>query len=128
MGRLNQPPLELNPYAYVANNPLRWIDPEGLAGGAAEAPVARQGGTRSASERSPFTTVENPATKSFMDYLGNLAELWHTMPPKIIQPCLEWDCNDPHSSVCRADNTQAVPAGASSAKCRCIKWAPLTVE
>jgi RHS repeat-associated protein len=31
-GRANdQPPLDLNPYAYVANNPLKYIDPEGLA-------------------------------------------------------------------------------------------------
>jgi len=26
---VNRPPLELNPYAYVANNPLRWVDPTG---------------------------------------------------------------------------------------------------
>lgn len=31
MGIPNQPPLEINPYAYVANNPLRWIDPSGLS-------------------------------------------------------------------------------------------------
>ncbi|MHB1140645.1 MAG: RHS repeat-associated core domain-containing protein [Sulfuricaulis sp.] len=27
--RPNRPPLEINPYAYVANNPLRWIDRSG---------------------------------------------------------------------------------------------------
>jgi RHS repeat-associated protein len=25
-GRPNRPPLEINPYVYVANNPLKWID------------------------------------------------------------------------------------------------------
>jgi len=28
-GFANQPPLELNPFVYVANNPLRWTDPTG---------------------------------------------------------------------------------------------------
>lgn len=34
-GVMNRPPLELNPYRYVRNNPLRWRDPLGLdiAGG-----------------------------------------------------------------------------------------------
>jgi RHS repeat-associated protein len=27
--RLNRPPLEINPYVYVANNPLRWTDRTG---------------------------------------------------------------------------------------------------
>jgi RHS repeat-associated protein len=31
MGMPGQPPLEINPYAYVANNPLRWVDPFGQA-------------------------------------------------------------------------------------------------
>jgi hypothetical protein len=30
LGIPNQPPLELNPYAYTANNPLRWIDRTGF--------------------------------------------------------------------------------------------------
>jgi len=32
---VNTPPLELNPYGYVANNPLRWTDPmaEGIEWG-----------------------------------------------------------------------------------------------
>jgi RHS repeat-associated protein len=31
MGSTTRLPLEINPYAYVANNPLRWIDPKGEA-------------------------------------------------------------------------------------------------
>jgi RHS repeat-associated protein len=31
MGTPGQPPLEINPYVYVANNPLRWTDPSGEA-------------------------------------------------------------------------------------------------
>jgi RHS repeat-associated protein len=31
MGMPGQPPLEINPYVYVANNPLRWTDPSGEA-------------------------------------------------------------------------------------------------
>ncbi len=31
LGLPNQPPLEINPYVYVGNNPLRWIDPTGEA-------------------------------------------------------------------------------------------------
>lgn len=30
LGALGQPPLELNPFVRVANNPLRWTDPTGL--------------------------------------------------------------------------------------------------
>ena len=30
-GSFGQPPLELNPYVYVADNPLRWSDPTGEA-------------------------------------------------------------------------------------------------
>lgn len=31
LGTQKQSPLELNPFVYVANNPLRWTDPTGLA-------------------------------------------------------------------------------------------------
>ncbi|MBI3440973.1 MAG: RHS domain-containing protein, partial [Proteobacteria bacterium] len=31
LGRPNQPPLEINPYAAFANNPLKWTDPTGEA-------------------------------------------------------------------------------------------------
>ncbi|MHB8624438.1 MAG: RHS repeat-associated core domain-containing protein [Sulfuricaulis sp.] len=31
LGTPNQQPLELNSYSYVGGNPLRWIDPRGLA-------------------------------------------------------------------------------------------------
>jgi RHS repeat-associated protein len=34
MGVPGQPPLEINPYVYVANNPLRWTDPTGHVIGA----------------------------------------------------------------------------------------------
>ncbi|MEW6330672.1 MAG: RHS repeat-associated core domain-containing protein [Pseudomonadota bacterium] len=34
MGMPGQPPLEINPYVYVANNPLRWTDPTGHVIGA----------------------------------------------------------------------------------------------
>ena len=35
MGMPGQPPLEINPYVYAANNPLRWTDPTGEAAQAA---------------------------------------------------------------------------------------------
>lgn len=120
MGVPGEPPLEINPYVRVLNNPLKWIDSDGLA--AARAPVrggGRSGGTLGGPAR-------NEKASAWMDYFGQLGELWGTKPPKFNQPCIKWDCSPP--GECRADNTQATPAGSSSSKCRCVEYAPLTVE
>lgn len=37
LGQPGQPPLEINAFARVANNPLRWIDPDGLEAGSPNA-------------------------------------------------------------------------------------------
>lgn len=60
MGKSDQPPLEGNPYVYVANNPLKWIDPEGLLG--------KAGG------RGPYAPYQGPGA-SVGDIAGNVAEM-----------------------------------------------------
>jgi len=39
----DQPALEINPYAYVANNPLQWIDPDGRMGQSAGGGISMPG-------------------------------------------------------------------------------------
>ncbi len=122
--------LELNPYVPVLNNPLRWTDPTGLAGGGAGAAMLMEEPvTRNRLERSTFSITENQKSKAWMDYLGNMAETWNVMPPKFTQHCLLQDCNNISDKVCRADNTQAVAAGSSSGLvCRCLLWDQLVVQ
>ncbi|OGT20131.1 MAG: hypothetical protein A2V90_06680 [Gammaproteobacteria bacterium RBG_16_57_12] len=120
---------DTNLYGYLVNDPVNYIDPDGLKG--------ERAGSGTRTQTSP-TIAQNPSTKAWMDYLAQLGELWGTKPPQIVQQCLRWECTDSsnskNASSCsvKSEGPWLIPKGSSLSdfgiKCRCVEYGPITVK
>ncbi len=121
LGIPGEPPLEINPFVYTANNPLTWIDLDGMkstSAGGARSGGARSSGSRSGSAPSMSINERNKALLHLIELLD---------PPEKPPGCVisfEYECpNDPYDdgTQCLAyPRHEAWPAGHSKPR-TCLK-------
>lgn len=112
LGATDQVPLEINPYAYVLSNPLKWIDPEGLrsggagGSGAGTRPGGRPGGSGGAKQPGISINEGNKALLGLIELLD---------PPRNPPGCVisfEYECPPPDDGTCPAYPRHEATTGA----------------
>jgi len=88
-----------HPYAYAYNNPLTYIDPDGLRG--ARPPAARPAGPRAGGNgRAQPRISTNTGAQSALEKIADLLD-----PPNMQGSCVvsfEYECPPPNTGVCSA--------------------------